>query len=237
MPAPIRFSTAPYEARWYERLLSPLVVLGNVVVAGLAYPGVATARVSWRPSKGSLLALLRNRTRTVIFYSWHVYEIPVLCAIWDLPRDVRPTGIGHDGLLSRWLQQATAWLGVPVWVYRRRSPVRPGQQLADFLNDAEVPRIVGLFTDAGGPYGEAKAGLLRVARATNAVLIPVAVDIKPAPMMRWPASYLLPLPFGRAVVHYGEPLDGAKASASEVRAALDEVDRAASGIWADEPDR
>ena len=233
MPAPIRFSTASYEARWHERLFAPLILLANVVVAALAYPGVATARVRWAPDLDALLSLLESRTRPVIFYSWHAYELPVLCAIFDLPREVTPTGIGHDGLLSRGLQQATAWLGVPVWVYRRRSPVRPGQQLADFINEASEPPIVGLFTDAGGPYGEAKGGLLRVARATNALLVPLAVHIRPAPLIRRRFPYLFPLPFGRVTAHFGSPLDGATASTEEIRGALDEVDGAALGIWAE----
>lgn len=231
MPAPITFSDAPYERRWYEPLLPPLVLLGNLGVAALAYPGVSSARIRWEPELGPLLELVRSRTRPIIFYSWHAYELAVLCVVFRLPEDARPVGIGHDGLPSRLLQQAAAWLGVPVWVYRRRSLVRPGQQLIDFMRHAPVPPLMGLFTDAGGPYGRAKEGLLTVAQATGALVVPVAPRCRPALMLPIPVPYTVPLPFARIDVHHGPPLDAATASLKDMDDALRAVDSMAHGVW------
>jgi hypothetical protein len=231
MPTPIRYSPAPYEAPWYETLLSPVVLAGNLAVAAVAYPGLHTARVSWHPDAGPLIAFLRERTRPVIFYSWHAYELPILCAVYHLPDDVRPLGIGHDGLFSRVFQRATTWLGVPVWVYRRRSAVKPGQQIIDLIQTAEEPPILGLIPDAGGPYGKMKPGILRIARATSAHLVPVAVHAEPSLLQRHPARYVIPLPLGRVRVHFGAALDGSTVSAEEAHAALEALDGQAHGIW------
>jgi lysophospholipid acyltransferase (LPLAT)-like uncharacterized protein len=231
MPEPIRYSPAPNQAPWYERLLSPLVLAGNLLVAAVAYPGLHTGRVSWGPELESFLTFLRGRTRPVVLYCWHAYELPVLCVVYRLPSDVRPVGIGHDGVLSRIFQRAVAWMGIPVWVYRRRSTVRPGQQIIDMIQDSPEPPILGLVPDAGGPYGRIKPGILRIAQATGAHLVPVAVRTDRVFLQKRPAPYLLPLPFSEISVHYGAPLDGATASMEDARKALEAVDAKAHAIW------
>jgi lysophospholipid acyltransferase (LPLAT)-like uncharacterized protein len=231
MRAPIIFSPAPHETRWYDQLGLPLVLLGNVGMAACVYPSALTTRARFDPPLEGLLTFLRERDRPVIFYSWHAYEQLVVCAVATLPRDLIPFGVGHDGLLSRMLQRATTGLGIPVWVYRRHSPVRPRQQLIDFLRDAGEPLAVGLFTDAGGPYGQAKSGLVEVARATRAWLVPLTVRAQPVVIVTKPVPYALPLPFSRIQVFHGEPLDGAAVTLDECSRALADMDRKAHGVW------
>lgn len=231
MRAPIIFSPAPHETRWYDQLGQPLVLLGNLAMAACVYPSVLTTRAQFDPPLEGLLTFLRERDRPVIFYSWHAYEQLVVCAVATWPKELIPFGVGHDGLSSRMLQRATAGLGIPVWVYRRRSPVRPSQQLIDFLGNAVEPPAVGLFTDAGGPYGRAKPGLVDVARATRAWLVPLTVRAQPVVMLRKPAPYVLPLPFSRIRVFYGDPLDGSVATLAECSRALAALDRRAHGVW------
>jgi len=231
MPTPIRYSPAPYEAPWYETLLSPLVWAGNLAVAAVAYPGLHTARVRWHPQLEPLVSFLRGRTRPVIFYSWHAYELPILCAVYHLPPDVRPWGIGHDGIFSRVFQRATSWLGIPVWVYRRRSNVRPGQQIIELIETSPEPPILGLIPDAGGPYGKLKPGILRIARATGADLVPVTVRAHPFLLQRQPARYVIPLPLGQVDVFVGTALDGSVVGPREAHDALQTLDQQAHGIW------
>jgi lysophospholipid acyltransferase (LPLAT)-like uncharacterized protein len=231
MRAPIIFSPAPHETRWYDRLGLPLVLLGNLAMVAFVYPSALTTRARFDPPLARLLAFLRERDRPLIFYSWHAYEQLVVCAVATLPRELIPFGIGHDGILSRMLQRGTTGLGIPVWVYRRRSPVRPSQQLIDFLRNANEPPAVGLFTDAGGPYGEAKRGLLEVARAARAWLVPLTVRARPVVILRKPAPYALPLPFSRIQAFYGKPLDGSVVTLEECSRALADVDRRAHGVW------
>lgn len=89
---------------------------------------------------------------------------------------------------------------------------------------------VGITPDGPkGPARQVKDGVLRVAQLSGAPIVPVAnalsrkLEIKKA----WD-RFQVPLPFGRAVVAYGEPIfvrpeDDLAAKAVEVKAALDAV--------------
>jgi len=222
MRAPIRFSNAPHEAEWFGPVLEPLIYANNVALAASVYPGWRTARVRWDPDEARLIRFLTDRSSPVIFFSWHAYILLIVCAFRDFPDDLRPTGIGHDGFRSRAVQQTVTWFGCPVWAYRRTSPVRPKQQLADFL--AGSRRIVGLFPDAGGPEGEMRPGILEVARATNSLLVPMAVTARPVATMRAPQRLCLPLPFSSVSAYWGEPIAGDKATANGCRMALERLE-------------
>ncbi len=231
MPARILYSSAPYRDHWLAVLLRPLLIIPNLAAAALLYPSRRTARITWSPDIDSLFELLRNRTRPVIFYSWHAYELLFVSTFFGFPDDLTPCGIAHDGWVSRALQRAVAWFGVPVWVYRRNSPVPPRQQIIDFVLASSEHRILGLITDAGGPYGKAKGGLLEVARATNALLVPIAARSRPVLFFRRPRRYAWPLPFARLEAYYGEPIDGSTATLEQCERAMMDVDRLAHGVW------
>lgn len=98
---------------------------------------------------------------------------------------------------------------------------------------------IGITPDGPkGPARQVKDGVLRVAQLSGAPIVPIAnalsrkLEIKRA----WD-RFQVPLPFGRAVVVYGEPIfvrpgDDLAAKAVEVKAALDaatdEADRLAA---------
>jgi hypothetical protein len=216
----ISFAAVPFEEPpWYKVLLAPFVVLSNALLVLWIYPCWRTASIRWSPALDNLTKIVRDTSRPIIFYSWHAYEPLVLCALRDFPPELQPTGIGHDGVLSRMLQRATAWFGLRVWVYRRKSPVRPRQQIAEMINERRCN--VGLFADAGGPYGKVKPGLAEIARATEAWLVPVVVRGHPTLRFRWPRRYGFPLPFCKLVAHYGEPIDGRDATVERCQQALE----------------
>ena len=125
MRRPIRFSDSPYRPRRLDVLLEPLVYVSNLVVASCLYPAWRTSRVEWEPDAAELIRLFKERSRPIMCFAWHAYELNSFCAFRDFPRDLVPLAIGHDGPQSRALQQSAAWYGFPVWVYRRRSPVQP----------------------------------------------------------------------------------------------------------------
>ncbi len=169
-----------------------------------------------------MIRFLRDRPSPVIFLSWHAYILLIVCAFRDFPADLVPTGIGHDGFRSRAVQQTVTWFGCPVWVYRRTSPVRPKQQLTDFL--AESRRIIGLFPDAGGPEGEMRPGIVEVARATNSLLVPMAVTARPVATIRAPQRLCLPLPFSSVSAYWDEPIAGDEATVNRCRTALERLE-------------
>jgi hypothetical protein len=145
--------------------LEPLVYIGNLAAAGCLYPAWRTARVRWEPDVTQLIRLFKDRARPIICFAWHAYELNGVCVFRDFPRDLVPLAIGHDGPLSRALQQSVAWYGFPIWVYRRRSPIQPKAQIINLLK-AERP-VIGVFVDSGGPDGQVRPGFLEVARAAE----------------------------------------------------------------------
>ena len=224
----ISFAAVPSETIWYRPLSKPLVLLSNLLFAAWVYPCWRTVRVTWIPPLEGLARLAAESGRPLIFYSWHAYEPVTICAFRDVPSDMRPTGIGHDGVLSRMLQQATAWFGYRLWVYRRHSPIRPRQQIIDMVRQRGCN--IGLFADAGGPYGRVKPGLAEIARETDAWLVPLIVRARPVLMLRWPRRYGFPVPFGTLHAFHGEPIDGRVADSSECQEALEAIEQDASRV-------
>jgi hypothetical protein len=224
MPRSIQFSDAPYQARALDVLLEPLFYLTSLTVASCLYPAWRTARVQWEPDVAELIQLFKERSRPIICFAWHAYELISYCVFHDFPRDLVPLAIGHDGPQSRALQQTAAWYGFPMWVYRRRSPIQPKTQLTDLLR-AERP-IIGLFPDSGGPDGQVRPGLVDVARAAEALLVPMAWHARPVLVVRAaPRRYCLPVPFSRIRAYYGQPIDGVHATREDCRQALEALER------------
>jgi hypothetical protein len=224
MPQLIRFSDAPHQVRVLDVLLEPLVYLSNLAVASSLYPAYRTTRVRWEPAAAELVRLFRERSRPIICFAWHAYELNSFCAFRDFPRDVAPLAIGHDGPLSRALQQSASWYGFPVWVYRRRSPIPPKAQIINLLK-AERP-VIGVFPDSGGPDGQVRPGFLEVARAAEALLVPMAWYARPVLAVRpAPRRYCFPVPFSSVLACYGQPIDGVHATADECRSALELLER------------
>ncbi len=219
----ISFAAVPFEKPpWHRRLLQPLVLASNALLVLWIYPCWRTARIKWRPSFDDLTRLVRETNRPVIFYSWHAYEPVTLCAFRDFPAELELTGIGHDGVLSRMLQRATAWFGFRLWIYRRKSAIRPKEQIIDMVKSRACN--IGLFADAGGPYRRVKPGLPEIARATDAWLVPMVVRGRPNLMLRWPVRYAFPLPFCRLNARHGDPIDGREATVEACQRALEQVE-------------
>ncbi|NIM49756.1 MAG: hypothetical protein GTN62_05795 [Gemmatimonadales bacterium] len=219
----ISFARVPCETPRYRSLYRPVELVSNAALAAWIYPCWRTARIRWTQSLDVLTRLAENTRRPLVFYSWHAYEPLTLCAFRDVPPELMPTGIGHDGLLSRMLQRATAWFGFRLWIYRRDSPIRPKQQIIDMVRARRCN--IGLFADAGGPYGRVKPGLPEIARATDAWLVPLIVRGRPIIMLKRPWHYAFPLPFCRLTAYSGNPIDGRDATVDLCQDALDAVER------------
>src|SRR5215468_2141010 len=227
MPRPIRFSDVPYRPRPLDVLLEPFVYVSNLVVASCLYPAWRTSRIQWEPDVAELIRLFKERSRPIICFAWHAYELNSFCAFRDFPRDLVPLAIGHDGPLSRALHQSAAWYGFPVWAYRRRSPIQPKAQIINLLK-AERP-VIGVFPASGGSDGHIRPGFLEVARAAEALLVPMAWYARPVLTIRpAPRRYCLPVPFSSVLVCYGQPMDGVHATADDCRSALEILERRAS---------
>ena len=222
-PGRVSFSVAPFKRPWHAVLLHPIAIATNLLMTVWLYPCWRTARIRWSPPYDELLDQAREKhRRPIIFYSWHEYEPLVFLAFRDVPNPLKPTAIGHDGLLSRMLQRTGARLGFHVWIYRRRSPVSPKEQIIDLIQTRKCN--IGLIPDAGGPYRKIKPGIVDIARATNALVVPVITLGRPALTVPWPKRYHLPLPFFSLVVYSGTPLDGSTTTVPECQHALEALE-------------
>lgn len=224
----VSFAQVPFEAAWYQPLLQPIAFASNVALAAWMYPCWRTARVRWHPPTEVLAQRARDSRRPIIYYSWHAYEPLTLVAFRDVPDPLKPTAIGHDGTLSRMLQRTGAWFGYHLWIYRRKSPIRPKDQIIDLIQRRGCN--IGLFPDAGGPYGRVKPGLAEIAAATNALVVPLVTRCRPVVMLRWPRRYRFPLLFSSLVVYNGAPLDGPRTSTDEFQKAMEELEDHATRV-------
>jgi hypothetical protein len=207
---------------WYEIALSPIIPLCNVVIAVVVYPGWRTVRVRWEPPLMSLIEFIKDQTRPVIAYGWHAYELLTWLSFKVFPRELMPIAIAHDGLLSRALHRPSCWYGFPVWVYRRKSTLRPKEQLIEFMRE-ERP-IIGVFADAGGPDGQVRQGLVDLAQATESWMVPMSVRTKPGFAVGSRQRYFIPLPFSAVTAFHSAPLDGRCITREQCQAALDNLE-------------
>jgi len=223
----VSFATVPFEEHWYHRLLHPIAIVTNALMTAWMYPSWRTAKIRWAPSYEELIEHAREVGRSIIFYSWHEYEPLIFLAFRDIPQPLKAIAIGHDGLLSRMLQRTGARLGFHIWIYRRRSPIRPKDQIIDLIRSRMCH--IGLIPDAGGPYRKIKPGIAEIARATNALVVPLVPVGHPSLTFRWPKPFRFPLPFSSVVVQYGAPLDGATVTVEMCQIALETLEESVRG--------
>lgn len=208
--------------QWHEIALSPIIPLCNVLIAVVVYPGWRTVRVRWEPPLESLIEFLQEQTRPVITYGWHAYELLTWLSFKVFPRELMPIAIAHDGVLSRALHRPSCWYGFPVWVYRRKSTIRPKEQMIEFMRD-ERP-IIGVFADAGGPDGKVRQGLVDLAQATESWMVPMAMRTKPGFAVGTRQRYFVPLPFSTVSAFHSAPVDGRGITREQCQAALDSLE-------------
>jgi lysophospholipid acyltransferase (LPLAT)-like uncharacterized protein len=203
-------------------VLDPLLFLTNCAFAACLLPYLSTAVVRWQRPPSRLFERAAAEGRPLIFYTWHAYTWLSVAAFKGIPGSAMPAILAHDGWRSRLNQRAYSWFGFPVWVYGRHSSTRPKKQIADAL--ADRGGHLALAADSGGPYGRVKKGLLDIAQASGALLVPLTFQGRGVIRFRRPVRHYVPLPFCSLVVHDGEPLDAAQVSLTECQEAMDRLE-------------
>lgn len=205
-------------ARATPRALEPLFWLSNASLFALHAPAMLSARVEFATPLGPLVDAARGRA--LVWLTWHRFNFAATAALRALPQTLRPTLVMHDGVASRALtHEASAWLGFETFVFRRRSAVSARAQLVDYVR-ASGRSIVNL-PDSGGPYGVMKPGILEVARACDALVVPFVVDARPALTVGRALRHVVPLPFARVTLRYAPPRDAAELTVDDCQRALD----------------
>ncbi len=190
---------APRRPRRRARALAgsrSALALGRGLVRALG----ATLRVREIRSAG-VDALWRER-RPVIYAAWHgrILLLPYLYG----RRGVHVLASrSRDGeLLSRFVQ------GFGVAVVRGSSSRGGGRALLALARLVRERQVEALLVPDGprGPREVARPGAVLLARLTGAPLVPVGVGAWPRRVLRSWDAFVVPRPFGRAVVVFGEPI-------------------------------
>lgn len=203
-PAPSRERRRPGLALATSR---PVVALGRGMVRALA----ATLRLREFPSPG-VEAIWRDRTPT-IYTVWHG-QILLLPLIYGRRHRLHAlTSRSRDGeILSRFVQ------GFGIRVVRGSSS-RGGPRA--LLTLARVIRETGenaLIVPDGprGPRRIAQNGAVMLAKMTGAPMVPLAFGAAPCRVLGSWDAFIVPYPFARAVVVFGEPIVVARDAEREV---------------------
>jgi lysophospholipid acyltransferase (LPLAT)-like uncharacterized protein len=207
----------------------PVVALGRGMVRALA----ATLRLREFPSPG-VEAIWRDRTPT-IYSVWHG-EILLLPLIYGRRHRLHAlTSRSRDGeILSRFVQ------GFGIRVVRGSSS-RGGPRA--LLTLARVIRETGenaLIVPDGprGPRHIAQNGAVMLAKMTGAPMVPLAFGAAPCRVLASWDAFVVPYPFARAAVVFGEPIrvardagrEALEAKRQELESALNHVSREAARV-------
>lgn len=199
------------------RWLEPLLWGSNVMLYG--WHAVVTPRTEIRFREPLVPEDARTDARPLIYITWHRLNFLSTPVLLSLPAEHRPTLLMHDGVASRaFSHHCTRWMGFEAFVFRLRSSVSPREQIASYVRSTGRP-ILNL-PDSGGPYGVVKPGILEVAKACNARLVPFQVTASRALSVGSKLRHQVPLPGSRLDVRRGAPLDS-DATRDECQRALD----------------
>ena len=190
------------------------------------------------------IALLRTTLRVELLNSERYADlkakrVPILFALWHgrmfLPIDAhRNEGIVTMASKSQDGNIITRWLENNGYLVTRGSTSRGGSEaLRRMVRHVRSGHNVALTVD--GPKGPARvvqSGVVRLARMTDAWILPISFSSSLPLFLRSWDRYLLPKPFSRNVVAYGEPFAVTQEMSDEVAlakigTALDDVTTAA----------
>ncbi|HXG51513.1 MAG TPA: lysophospholipid acyltransferase family protein [candidate division Zixibacteria bacterium] len=210
------------------------------ILASLAQVGIALLRrtLSVERLHFDRYLALRARRVPIVFSLWHGRMFLPIQAHRHQGIVTLASRSGDGEIITRWLEKNG-------YVVVRGSTRRGGgAALRRLIRHVRSRREVALTVD--GPKGPArvvKPGVVRLARLTGAWIVPVAYSSsRPRFLDSWD-RYLLPEPFSRNFIAYGEPfpIDGdlsEEEALGKIACALDattrEADRAA-GISPPEP--
>lgn len=194
-----------------DRRLSLLVLLGTAALRLLA----ATWRVRFVNAR--VVEDLRSRRQPFLYVLWHGQLLPL---IWThRARDIAIMVSEHrDGELIARVAHAIGFRTV-----RGSTSRGAARALLGACREVENGRDMAVTVDGPrGPAGSVAPGALVIAQRTGAPMVPTAASASRAWRLRSWDRFMIPKPFARVVVSYGEPIHVAADSARE---AADDVER------------
>lgn len=211
--------------------------LRHAVVAGAGGRAVSSVLATARYERIGIdhYETLRSAGRNVIFILWHGRLLP-LSWYHRHQRIVTLISASNDGeYIARIVQR---------WGYdvvRGSSSRGGGEALRQLVRNARAGRSLAITPDGPrGPRERMKPGPLAVAQLTGVPLLPVAAGADGAWWFEGWDRFLVPRPFARIRIAYGEPLHVPRdAGEAELRALGEEAERRINQVMAiaDEKER
>jgi lysophospholipid acyltransferase (LPLAT)-like uncharacterized protein len=174
---------------------------------------LATVRVHTRYL--DRLGRARELGRPILYAFWHGRQLALFKANPEARLTVM-TSLSRDGEMQSWVCRRFG-----LKVVRGSSSRRGFAGLMALGRHLREGFSVGMAVDGPrGPAFEAKSGIVVLARRSGSPIVPITAGFKRAlDLKRAWDRFLIPLPFTRAMVAYGEPiLVPQKASSQQMRA-------------------
>jgi lysophospholipid acyltransferase (LPLAT)-like uncharacterized protein len=193
---------------------------------------------------GISIALLRGTLRIERLHFERYLElrargVPILFPLWHGRMFLPILVHRHQGIVTMASQSEDGeiiarWLGRNGYVVVRGSTTRGGSEaLRQMVRHVRSGRHAALTVDGPkGPPRVVQPGVVQLARLTGAWILPITYSsARPRFLKSWD-RYLLPGPFSRSVVAYGEPFPipesmADEAAAAEIGEAIDAATREA----------
>jgi lysophospholipid acyltransferase (LPLAT)-like uncharacterized protein len=191
-------------------------------------------------SLGAAIALLRATLRVELLHREYFTDlrnrrVPILFSLWHgrmfLPIDAhRREGIVTMASKSADGDIITGWLEGNGYVVVRGSTSRGGSEaLRRMVHHVRAGRNVALTVDGPkGPPHVVQPGVVRLAQLTGAWILPISFSSSSPAFFRSWDRYLVPKPFSRNFVSYGQPFPIGpevpdEAALAKITAAIDET--------------
>ncbi|MCW5729857.1 MAG: lysophospholipid acyltransferase family protein [Alphaproteobacteria bacterium] len=169
---------------------------------------IAYIRLVWRTGRWVILGQdvpgrLWDAGQPFIIAFWHG-RLLMMPACWRTERTMRMLISRHrDGELI-----ARVIAGFGLGSIRGSSREGAGQAIREMVRAIKAGECVGITPDGPrGPARRASDGAVAVARLTDAPILPAAYSAWPARQLASWDGFLLPLPFCRGVIAWGQPIE------------------------------
>ena len=163
----------------------------------------------------------------LVLTAWH-RGLLIAAYCWRNRGIVVPVSQSRDGDLASSVIRRLGFAASP----RGSSSSSTTGLLRNLIRQAREGQPVGILPDGPrGPAGTAKPGVIALARASGARLVPIGISASPSKQFGSWDRAILPLPFARVTCSYGDPIQVPKKATgealerlrSEFEAALDRV--------------
>ena len=203
----------PHTARWHQRLAAFIIYTGLHGLAG-------SLRCVWEDNSG---VHSRAKSEPAIYCVWHNRLMLSMRIYSDYVKKRKQSGglaalvsASKDGaLLARILED----FGVqPV---RGSSSRRGPQALLELTTWAERGYDLAITPDGPrGPCYVVQEGVMSLAQVTSLPIVPVSCELHPKIRLKSWDRFQIPLPFGKCIIRFGEPVRVPRNASDEERERL-----------------